>query len=175
MYENSLKYKDYNIILIVAASENNVIGNGGKIPWRISEDLKRFNDVTRGHKVVMGRKTYYSLPEKYRPLPERENIILSRSEDLKKNANIQVFSSIDDVLKYVEDEKTFIIGGESVYKDFMDYAKMLDITRVHRSVEGDTFFPEVDYNLWKLVCQESLTEYGKDYLENFSHLIYLRK
>ncbi|MFW5852878.1 MAG: dihydrofolate reductase, partial [Nanoarchaeota archaeon] len=138
--------------------------------------LKRFNEITSGHKVIMGRKTYESIPEIHRPLPRRENIILSRSLDQSElPSGAKVFGSIDSILDYVNDERAFVIGGESVYRDFLEYARRLDITKVHRTVDGDTFFPEIDDNLWKLVCKESHKEVGKDYVERYSFLNYVRR
>ena len=173
MANNYDKYENYDIALIAAVSENSVIGKDGDIPWRIKRDLERFSEVTKGSKVIMGRKTYESIPSKHRPLPGRDNLVLSRT--MNSENGISVFKSIDDILEYVGDSKAYVIGGENVYRDFIPYSNELDITRVHRIVNGDTFFPAIDKSIWNLVSEEFAEEFGKDYYESFSFLRYVRR
>ena len=153
------------IIIISAIAENNVIGNKGDIPWRISEDFKRFKEITLGHPCIMGKKTYESLPVK--PLPHRENIVLTSN----KNLNIpsaKIFYSWDDALDYCKDkEKVFICGGASIYKLGMKVADTLELTRVHQEPEGDTYFPEINFEEWELINEEKH--------EGFSFQTYKRK
>lgn len=155
------------IISIAAIANNNVIGNKGKIPWHIREDFKRFKRLTLNHPIIMGRKTYESLPIK--PLPKRKNIIITRNKDLKIE-DCDVFNSIEDVIKHCKDnnyEKIFLIGGESIYKLGMSLANKLEITHVDIIPEGDTFFPEIDEKEWKAIVEEKH--------EGYSFVTYIRK
>ena len=123
---------------IVAHDPNLVIGKDGDLPWHYSEDLKYFKRVTMGHPLIMGRVVFEELGE--RPLPGRENIILSRSRDYD---HVPTFSSFDDALEFVKDEEiVFLIGGGEVYRQFLDRCDKLFVTEIHDSYEGDTYFPE---------------------------------
>lgn len=140
--------------MIAAVSENNVIGLDGEIPWYIPEDMVRFRNLTLGHPVIMGRKTYESLPNNVRPLPRRKNIVVSSK--LEETIDIRVVDSPEEVFRLIRsDEKSYVIGGESIYDSFLPYANELEITRVHRKYEGDTFFPNVDWSKWELFNEES--------------------
>ena len=141
-----------NLTIIVAVSANNVIGKNGKIPWKISEDMKRFKELTTGHPVIMGRKTYESFPPKFRPLPERKNIVLSRN--LNSNENIYIARNIEEALELTEDKNSYIIGGEKIYESFFPLVNKIELTRVHKFMEGDVFFPEVNWNEWNLINEE---------------------
>ena len=154
------------IIIIAAVAENGVIGRDGDIPWHIPEDLKHFKQKTSGHAVLMGRKTYFSLPEDYRPLSDRKNIVLSRSEpDVPEE--VEVASSLEQGFeKASEHEKCFVIGGAGVYEQSLDYADRLVLTEVEKNPEGDTYFPDWDEEEWKEVEREerdgfSFVEYEK--------------
>ena len=169
-------YLDYDIAMIAAVSENGVIGNDGKIPWNIPEDLKRFRDITKYSNVVMGRKTYESIPSKFRPLPDRKNIILTRDLDYEVPYFVEKFNSVHDVLEYISYEKTYIIGGENVYHQFMDYASELEITLVHRNVVGDRYFPNISADVWKLDFQEVVGDSNaKHEFGLFSFMKYVRR
>jgi dihydrofolate reductase len=124
------------ISLIVAYAHGRVIGYAGKIPWRLPNDARYFKRVTTGHTVVMGRKTFESIGQ--RPLVQRRNIVLTR-DTLSDLAGIEVVHSKQDVLALAED--VFIIGGEAIYREFMDVADRLYITEIALNTEGDTFFP----------------------------------
>ena len=138
--------------IIVAVSENGVIGRDGDLPWHLSADLKRFKRLTMGHTIVMGRKTWDSIG---RPLPGRESVIISRQLDFQPNYDeVQVVQNLNDALLKSADE-TFVIGGASIYALALPLADRLYITRVHATVEGDTHFPEIDWNHWQLVEEES--------------------
>jgi dihydrofolate reductase len=137
-------------IIIVAYDEERAIGKDGEIPWHYSEDMKRFKDKTTGHSVIMGRKTYFSLPEDFRPLPERKNIVLSRS-DPELPESVEKANSLDEAYKIAEEnsDKAFIAGGESVYRQALDDADKMIITKVPGTHDGDTFFPEWHDEKWK--------------------------
>ena len=123
---------------IVAISENSVIGKNGDLPWRISEDLKWFKKITLGHTLLMGRKTWESLPG---ALPKRENWILS-SKIQPNNSKIRVFKKIQDALDAAKDRTLFIIGGGELYRQTLPLCDELYVSEVHRIIEnGDAFFP----------------------------------
>lgn len=127
--------------LIVAVAKNGVIGKDNKLPWHLPEDLKHFKNITTGHVVVMGRKTYESLPNG--ALPFRKNIVLTRDENYLLD-DAEVMNAIEEVLAFQElhpDEEIYIMGGAEIYKAFMPYVKRLCITCVALEVEGDSFFP----------------------------------
>jgi dihydrofolate reductase len=138
------------VIIIAAIAKNNVIGKDGKIPWHIKEDFMHFKNLTLGCPIIMGRKTFESLPIK--PLPGRQNIVVSR--DFSHTHTI-VKPSIEDAISFCKDEpKVFIIGGASIYEQAMKYANMLELTFIDRDYEGDVFFPKVNFDEWSLVKKE---------------------
>lgn len=152
-----------DIIIIAAVSENDAIGKDGKIPWHIGEDLKRFKELTMGHTVLMGRKTYESLPDNVRPLKGRKNVVLSSNMDYDPQAmGVVVCNDLNSALIHSRyEEKVFIIGGAEVYKEAIEYADYLEITMVHGEFEGDAFFPYVDFaNSWKLENEEKFDGYS---------------
>lgn len=141
-----------DLIIIAAVSENNVIGIDNKMPWHIPEDFKRFKSLTLNCPVIMGENTFNSLPENVRPLPERKNIVLSY--DMECSKDIYVARSIDESIELTEGKKSYIIGGQMVYEQFLPLVDRLELTRVHREYEGDAFFPEVKWDEWKLINEE---------------------
>ena len=160
------------ITLIVAISENNVIGIEGKIPWNIPKDLKRFKELTLEHSLIMGRKTYESIPEKFRPLPKRKNIVMSNS--LSPMEGIYIARNIDEALNLLEEKDSYVIGGAEIYKAFLPIANGIEITRVHRNYKGDAFFPsEIEWNEWELINEEKGV--SKNAEIPYSFLSYLRK
>ena len=138
------------IIIIAAVSENGVIGDGPNIPWHISEDFKRFKELTLNHPVIMGRKTFESIGK---PLSNRQNIVLTRRDDYNPEG-VVVVHSLDEALSNCEDEEVYIIGGSTVYSEAMPKADVLEITEVHQKVDGDVFFPEIDKNVWKEIVRD---------------------
>ena len=158
------------ITIIAAVAENGVIGNNNSIPWRIAEDMRRFKALTTAHPVIMGRKTYESFPPKFRPLPERKNIVLSSS--FQSTDKIHIAGSIDEALKLAEGMDPFIIGGSRVYGDFLPRATRMELTKVHGLYQGDAFFPEVNWDEWQLLNESrSVTREGVSY----SFMTYRRK
>ncbi|PIZ95957.1 MAG: hypothetical protein COX80_02880 [Candidatus Magasanikbacteria bacterium CG_4_10_14_0_2_um_filter_33_14] len=152
--------------LIAAISENNCIGKDNSLPWNIPEDMKHFKDITTGHIVLMGRNTWESIPEKFRPLPNRKNIVITRDIKYMVPEGVEVYSSIDEALEKYKNENVFIIGGASIYKQTIDQADKLYITEVHQQVDGDAFFPEIDKNLFK--------EIERKKHEGFDFVLYIR-
>lgn len=123
-------------------TEDRVIGRNEELPWHYPEDLKYFKQKTTGFPVIMGRKTYESLPDNFTPLPNRTNIVLTRSQSF---GSAETASSLDEAYRLAEDtskEKCFIIGGENVYLQTLDDADRLLITEIHDKYDGDSFFPE---------------------------------
>jgi dihydrofolate reductase len=142
--------------LIVATSENNVIGHLNKIPWYMPRDLKHFSDVTRGHTVIMGRNTYESIVARLgKPLPERNNIIVTRQKDFVAAGCIVAHSLEEALLKSPANEEVFVIGGSQLYAEALTKADKIYRTLIHTSIEGDAFFPKLDESSWKLVEKKS--------------------
>jgi len=153
--------------LIAAVAQNNCIGKKNDLPWNIPEDLKHFKDITSGHIVLMGRNTWESIPEKFRPLPNRKNIVITRDIKYMVPKGVEVYSSIDEALEKYKKQDLFIIGGASIYKQTIEKADKLFITEVHQFVDGDAFFPEIDKNIWQ--------EVDRDNREYFSFVKYSHK
>lgn len=149
------------IILIAAKSDNNVIGNKGKIPWHIPEDLKHFKEITEGKTVLMGRKTFESILEYLgKPLPNRKNIVITRQENYKVPKDAETHKNIEDALRKHRLEDIYVIGGAEIYKEIMPKADRLIITEVHKTIEGDTFFPNINPNDWREISREDRGEYS---------------
>lgn len=156
-------------IIIVAVSDNWVIGKDNKMPWHIKEDLKYFKENTSGHPIIMGANTYKSIGK---PLPNRTNIVVSH----KYFDGVINVSSLEDAYKEAEkvDTQCFIIGGAQLYNLCINDADSLYITRVHGDFDGDTFFPEIDLNVWKLVSASD-TKIDKESGIGYNFEIYKRK
>jgi len=141
------------ISIFVAVSENGVIGNKGALPWKLSSDLKRFSALTNGHPVIMGRKTWESLPSNFRPLPKRTNILVTRKDDYPA-AGAKVAPSLEEAFKIAEkspgNEEIFIIGGAEIYKQAFPFAQKIYLTKVKAEVNGDAYFPEIKKTEWKV-------------------------
>jgi len=145
------------VSLIVAVSENKVIGKDNDLVWNLPTDMKFFKDTTKNHFVIMGRRNFESIPSKFRPLPNRTNVIVSRQEKLEAEGCI-VVDSIEkaiELAKVAKDQEPFIIGGGQIYKYAIDN-QLIDrvyLTRVHTEIEGDTFFEDLD-DSWKMVHEK---------------------
>ena len=136
--------------MIAAASGNNAIGKDNDMLWRLPDDFKRFKALTSGHAIVMGRKTFESLPG---ILPNRTHIIVTRNKDYKVDGCETEFSLVEALITRTEND-VFIIGGGEIYKQGMELADKIELTRVHANFEGDTFFPEINLTEWKLINEE---------------------
>ena len=146
------------VSLIVAVSENNVIGVDGGLPWHLPKDMKFFRQATEGHHVIMGRKNYESIPEKYRPLPNRTNIIITRNKHYKAPGCIVVndIAKAIDMAEKAGDNEPFIIGGGEIYRQAVaqNLFTRLYITSVKTTINGQVFFPDINMEEWKLISQE---------------------
>lgn len=139
------------ISIIVAIAQNYAIGKDNDLLWHLSDDLKHFKALTSGNTVVMGKRTFYSLP--IRPLPKRRNIVISDVAGEQIEGCDMAYSIEEAVQLCRVDEENFIIGGGSVYKQFMPIADTLYITWVYKDFEADTFYPVIDENEWQVVDQ----------------------
>ena len=148
-----------NAEIVVAVSENNVIGKDNKLIWHIKEDLQLFKKITDGNYIVMGRKTFESLPC---VLPNRHHIVLTNNKDYKvEHDRVTVFYDKDELLNFIQNNynhKFFIIGGGQIYKMFYPLVSRLNLSKVHKVVEGDTYFPNID-NSWDVVYKEEYNEF----------------
>ena len=150
------------IIIIAAVSENNALGKDNDLVWHLPDDFKRFKQLTSGHYIVMGRKTFESFPK---PLPNRTHVIFSRQKNYAPQGCLLASSLQEAIQLCPTNEDTFIIGGGEIYKQSMAFADVLEITRVHHTFDADTFFPEIDSTIWELTTEEF---HPKDEKHNYS-------
>jgi len=152
------------IHLVVAKSDNNVIGHDNQLIWHLPNDLKHFKEITTGHPIIMGRKTFESIG---RALPNRTNIIITRNKNYSIE-NTKVAHSLNEALELAKeiDENIFIIGGGKIYEQALDLVDILEVTEVHENFEGDTYFPEIDLNVWKEI---SRIKHHKDEKNKFDY------
>ena len=141
------------ITLVAAIASNNVIGKENSLPWNIPEDLKRFKQMTSGHTILMGRKTFDSIG---RPLPNRQNIVMTKDENFEQEG-IKVINDFDEALELIKEsnEDVFVIGGSKIYELFEPVANSLAITRILKDFEGDAFFPNINWDLWQIEREEN--------------------
>lgn len=140
------------ISIIVAVSDDWGIGKDNELLWHISEDLKRFKRLTTGKRVIMGKRTWFSLPR--RPLPGRMNIVLTDIPGEIIDGSETVYSIEGALSKCLNDEEAFVIGGGTIYRQFMSIADRLYITHVHMNAPADIYFPEIDLKIWKITEME---------------------
>lgn len=160
------------ISIIVAIASNYAIGKDNNLLWHISDDLKRFKKLTLQHTIVMGKNTFYSLP--VRPLPNRVSIVLTDKADEKIEGCIMAYSIEDAIAKMDNEKENFIIGGGSIYKQFLPYAQKLYLTRVHQDFDADTFFPTINFEEYDLIDKEDkVPEIEGSF--SFSYEIYQKK
>ena len=163
------------ITLIAAAAENNALGKNNELVWHLPDDFKRFKQLTSGHFIIMGRKTFESFPK---PLPNRTHIIITRQKNYAEKINCDsciVVDSIEDAIaKTNSNDENFIIGGGEIYKLSMPFADKIELTRVHGAFDADAFFPEIEEDNWNLVNEEF---HPKDDKHNFdfTYQTFLRK
>lgn len=144
------------ISLIAALTRNRVIGRNNDLPWHLPDDMKYFMQTTKGHYVIMGRKNYDSIPEKFRPLPNRTNIVVTRQAGLKL-PNCTVVHSLEEavaIAREAGEQELFIIGGAAIYQLGMPLANRLYLTEIDATIDGDTYFPDFQKSLWKEVSRQ---------------------
>lgn len=161
-----------NITLIAAAGEKNEIGIDNELLWHLPDDFKRFKEITIGHKIIMGRKTFESFPK---PLPKRTHIVITRDLNYKiPHEDCTVVHSLQEALDLYKNEDVFVIGGGEIYTQALPFSNFIELTRVHGTFKADTFFPEVHDEEWELIKKEY---HPKDVNHNydFTYLTYARK
>ena len=160
------------ISIIVAVSDDWGIGKDNGLLWNLPEDLKRFKRLTTGNTVIMGKKTWESLPR--RPLPGRTNIVLTDDPNEIIEGSVTAYSIEDALSKSKKGEEIFVIGGGSVYRQFMPIADRLFITHVHKKTPADVYFPEIDLNIWEVVEKEEFKTTGDNNI-HYTYVIYERR
>jgi len=149
------------IVMIAAAAENNALGKNNQLVWHLPDDFKRFKQLTTGHYIIMGRKTFESFPK---PLPNRTHVVITRQKDYHPEGCL-IADSIESAISLVpKNEEAFVIGGGEIYNLAMPLADKIELTRVHASFEADAFFPEINPAEWKL---ETTTYHPKDEKHQF--------
>ena len=158
--------------IIVAKASNNIIGGDNKLLWHISQDLKRFKEITSGHTIIMGRKTFESLPK---VLPNRHHIVITRDKNFKvDSSSVEVVNDINTVITKYENssEEVFIIGGGEIYKFLLPHTKKLYLTRIYKDFDGDTKFPQINFDDWSIDNQSEIFTNETDNLKfDFINLI----
>lgn len=138
--------------IVVAVSENNVIGHANDLPWKLSGDLKRVKALTMGHHLIMGRKTYESIG---RPLPGRTTVIITRQKRYSPEGCTVVNSLFDAIKVSWNDNEAFVFGGGEIFKEALPHCDKIYLTRVHTTIEGTVFFPELNMNDWEILSEQS--------------------
>jgi dihydrofolate reductase len=138
-------------ILIAATSQNNALGKDNKIIWHLPDDFKRFKELTSGHHIIMGRKTFESFPK---PLPNRTHVVITRQKNFNPEGCI-VVNSIEEAFEICpKNEDVFLIGGAEIYKLGLPFTDKIELTFINETFEADAFFPEIDFSEWKLTNEE---------------------
>ena len=158
--------------IIVAKAKNNIIGKDNNLIWHLPEDLKRFKELTAGHTIIMGRKTFESLG---RVLPDRKHIVFTQNRDYRvDNENVEIVHSLLQIQQYIESEKeAFVIGGAMIYNLLMPYVSKLYVTQINEEFEGDVFFPRIDSNKWEVVDTQKDLQDEESKL-NYEYITYKR-
>lgn len=160
------------LTLIAAASENNALGKDNDLVWHLPDDFKRFKALTSGHYIVMGRKTFESFPK---PLPNRTHVIITRQKDYTVPEGCIVANSLKNAIELCpESEEIFIIGGGQIYKQSIEIADKIELTRVHTTVEADAFFPEIDEDIWEVIQSEYHPKDEK-HEHDFTYLTFVKR
>lgn len=161
--------------MIAAVAENGVIGKDNDLVWNLPDDMKYFVEKTKKRHVIMGRKNYDSIPPKFRPLPNRPNIVITRQSNFVAEGCI-VLNNLEDAFllcKEAEEQEVFIIGGAQIYKMGLEVADKIYITEIHQNFNGDTFFPDFDKSKWKEVSRKHHSKDEKHEC-SFDYVIYER-
>ena len=158
------------ITIIAAVAENNALGKDNDLLWHLPKDFKRFKEITSGHYIIMGRKTFESFPK---PLPNRTHVVISRQKNYQPDGCIVVDSLENAIAACPENENLFIIGGGEIYRQSIAVVDQLDITQVHASFDAEVFFPEIDMNIWKIESTE-FHEKDEKHKYDFSFVKYVR-
>ena len=158
--------------IIVAKAKNNIIGKDNKLLWHLPDDLKRFKELTIGHNIIMGRKTFESLGK---ILPNRKHIVFTQNPNFNiDNENVQIVHSMLEIQEYIENsEENFVIGGAMIYNLLMPYVTKMYITEIEKDFQGDAFFPRIDTQVWKEVSREKgMKDENNDF--DYDYVVYER-
>ena len=159
------------ITIIAAVAQNNALGKNNDLLWHLPNDFKRFKEITSGHYIIMGRKTFESFPK---PLPNRTHIVITRQKNYAPSGCI-VVNNLENALEICpKNDETFIIGGGEIYKQAITVADKLDITKVHSEFDADVFFPEIDLQIWKLT-NEVVCPKDEKHQYDFTFQTFVRK
>mgnify|MGYP000088055940 CR=1 FL=1 len=156
------------ITLIAAIDENRVLGKDNKLIWHLTEDLKRFKRLTTNHAIIMGRRTFESLPK---ALPKRHNIVVTRNRNYSKEGVTVCHRLVEAIACASDDEQPFIIGGGQIYEQAIKLASVIELTKIHDQFEGDVFFPEIDNEEWTIINEQRMKHPKFDY----SFITYIKK
>ena len=158
--------------IIVAIAKNYAIGKDNKLLWHLPEDLKRFKELTTGHTIIMGSRTFDSLG---RVLPNRKHVVLTDKEETCDSDQVEFIYNMDDIKKYEDDdEENFVIGGASMYRQLMPYCNKMYVTEIDKEFDGDVFFPEIDKEEWKEIeRRKGLTDEKNPYV--YDYVTYVRR
>lgn len=140
--------------IVAAVARGGVIGRDGGLPWRLPEDLARFRDLTTGHAVVMGRRTWDSLPDRFRPLPDRRNVVLTRSPSWLDDGAERAGSLEEALALLAAEERVFVIGGGAIFAEALPLADDLHLTEIDLDVDGDAYFPDWDRQAFEELSRE---------------------
>ncbi len=161
-----------SLSIIAALGLKNEIGLENKIPWSIPEDMKRFRDITRGHSVIMGRKTFESIG---RLLPNRKNVIITKNASFISPEEAVVVNTLEDAIANIrEDGEVFVIGGSQIYEMALPYVDKMYLTHIDREFAADTYFPNFDRNEWKVVENSTGHRTEGEPTTNFAFVTYER-
>ena len=142
--------------IIAAVAKNNCIGKNNKIPWNVPEDFQYFKKMTLGKTCVMGQATFESiLGYLGKPLPGRQTVVITMNKEYRAPEGVRVLHSLDDVFEQLKNEDVYICGGASIYRQTVNRVDTLYITEIDQSPDGDTFFPEIDKNIWQETAREN--------------------
>lgn len=149
------------ITLVAAISQNNCIGKDNDIPWDIPEDIARMRETTRGKVLIMGRKTWESIPKHRQPLPDRTNVVITEDKEYPFPKGVERYDSIQEALTQHEGEEIISFGGQRIFEEMMPIADALDITHVHQDIsECHAYFPPIDPTIWKETWREDHDTYS---------------
>lgn len=157
--------------MIAAVAENNALGKNNDLLWHLPNDFKRFKEVTSGHHIIMGRKTFESFPK---PLPNRTHVIITRQKDFQFEGCIVVSNLEKAIAACPKNEAVYIIGGGEIYTQSISFADELDITRVHHSFDADVYFPEIDPEIWELTS-ETFNPKDEKHLFDYTFQTFVRR
>lgn len=160
------------IIQIAAASENNVLGKNNLLVWHLPDDFKRFKQITTGHHIILGRKTFESFPK---PLPNRVHVIITRQKNYKAPEGCIVTDSIENAINLCPiDQPTFIVGGAEIYSQSLALTDKIELTRVHTTCDGDAFYPEINALEWN-ISNEEFHPKDEKHAFDFTYVTYVKR